>query len=68
MGIEDAVLWTGFITGILGAIGFLWQIYQSLSRRREESNKSLNENVLWPWSELQVRESVGPTESTGLRL
>jgi len=68
VGIEDAVLWTGFITGILGAIGFFWQIYQSLSRRREESNKSLNENVLRPWSELQVRESFGARNDTGLRL
>jgi hypothetical protein len=68
VGIEDAVLWTGFITGILGAIGFFWQISQSLSRRREESNKSLNENVVRPWSELQVKESFGPRDDTGLRL
>lgn len=68
MGIEEAVLWIGFITGILGAIGFFWQIYQYLTERKEESNKVLNRDVLKPWSDVQLKENYGAGNVNSLSL
>lgn len=68
MEIQDAVLWISFVTGILGAIAFIWQFWRYWIDRREGRNKRLNENVLRPWSELQVRENFGPSEEIGIRL
>lgn len=68
MGIEDAVLWISFVTGILGTVALVWQFLVHWTGRREKRNKSLSDNILRPWSELQVRESFGPGEGTGLRL
>src|SRR5713101_7317489 len=49
-----------------GEVAFVWQLLLYWTGRRERRNKSLSDNILRPWSELQVRESFGPGEGAGL--
>jgi len=56
MAIEDVVLWTAFIGGVLGAISFFWQAYNHYLAREESMSRTLNAKVLRPWSDLTIRQ------------
>src|SRR5437867_3202053 len=60
---DDLVLWTGFITGIIGTVvatvSLLWQLLQWRSGRKERKILTLNTNVLKPWSEVVVSPVSG---------
>jgi len=60
---DDLVLWTGFITGIIGTVvatvSLIWQLLQWRSGRKERKILTLNANVLKPWSEVVVSHVSG---------
>src|SRR5947207_6143165 len=60
---DDLVLWTGFITGIIGTVvatvSLIWQLLQWRSGRKERKILTLNANVLKPWSEIVVNHVSG---------
>ena len=65
---RHAVLWVSFVTGILGAVSFVWQAFRYFAGRKEESNRSLNRSVLKPWSEVKVQPEYGAGQANGLEL
>jgi hypothetical protein len=53
--IEDVVLWTAFVGGVLGAISFFWQVYYHYAAKEENIRRSLNAKVLKPLSEVKIQ-------------
>jgi hypothetical protein len=60
---EDIVLWTAFVTGIVGTVvataSFLWQLLQWRRERKGRSVTTLNNRVLRPWSNIGITEVLG---------
>lgn len=58
LAVDDVILWTGFITGIIGTVvatvTLIWQLLQWRNARKERSILTLNAHVLKPWSEVAV--------------
>ena len=62
LAIDDIIVWTGFITGIIGTVvatvTLVWQLLQWRTARKERGILTLNAHVLKPWSDVTVT-SVG---------
>ena len=62
------VLWTGFVTGLLGAFAFVWQVAQYLASRSQHRVGTLNTSVLKPWSSVTVTPLYRPPDTLALRI
>ncbi len=72
MAADDIVLWTAFVTGIIGTVvataSFLWQLLRWRSQRKDRSITTLNNRVLRPWSDIAIIEVHGWPNGIELRV
>lgn len=68
MALEEVVLWMAFVGGVLGAVSFVWQVYNFYAARQESGHRALNAKVLKPWGELRIEHRWGQGQANVIAL